>query len=126
MMATDELELAFLGTDAPAFDDGPSLRRILVAVRAPGEAAEALAVTARVCRTIGGVLRLGARARLRSARAPRGPVLPGDGQRRSGRARQGTAGRLGLRRPAGNHSRGGRRTPRSSLGYRLARVLVAR
>jgi len=52
MLATGELELVFPGTCAPAFGDGPSLRRILVAVRAPGEAAEALAVAARVCRTI--------------------------------------------------------------------------
>ena len=37
---------------------GPWLRPILVAVRAPGEAARSLAVAARVCRTIGGVLRL--------------------------------------------------------------------
>jgi nucleotide-binding universal stress UspA family protein len=58
MLATGELELAFPGTGAPAFGDGPSLRRILIAVRAPGEAAEALAVAARVCRTIGGVLHL--------------------------------------------------------------------
>jgi hypothetical protein len=58
MLAADELELAFPGTGAPAFGDEPSLRRILVAVRALGEAAEALAVAARVCRTIGGVLRL--------------------------------------------------------------------
>jgi hypothetical protein len=56
MLATDELELAFPGPGAPAFGDGPSLCRILAAVRAPGEAAEALAVAARVCRTIGGVL----------------------------------------------------------------------
>jgi nucleotide-binding universal stress UspA family protein len=58
MLATAEFELAFPGTSAPAFGDGPSLRRILAAVRAPGEAAGALAVAARVCRTIGGVRRL--------------------------------------------------------------------
>jgi hypothetical protein len=58
MLATDELELAFPGTCAPAFGDGPSLRRILAAARAPGQAAEALTVAARACRTIGGVLRL--------------------------------------------------------------------
>jgi hypothetical protein len=58
MLATGELELAFPGTGAPVSGDVPSLRRILVAVRAPGEAAEALVVAARACRRIGGVLRL--------------------------------------------------------------------
>jgi nucleotide-binding universal stress UspA family protein len=58
MLATGELEPAFASTGAPALGDGPSLRRILVAVRAPGEAAGALAVAARACRTIGGVLSL--------------------------------------------------------------------
>ena len=58
MLAAGEFELAFPGTGAPAFGDGPSLRRILAAVRAPGETAEAVAVAARACRTIGGVPRL--------------------------------------------------------------------
>ncbi len=58
MLTTDELELAFPGTDAPAADDGPSFRRVLAPVRSPGEAAEGLAVAARVCSTISGVLRL--------------------------------------------------------------------
>jgi hypothetical protein len=102
MLATDELELAYPGTGAPAFGGGPPLRRILVAVRAR-----------RSSRSAGGRGALrphdwrraapGTRAHVRPARAPRGPVLHGDG-RHSGRARQGTAGRLGLRRPA-VHSR---------------------
>jgi hypothetical protein len=57
MLATDKLKLAFPGPGTPAFGDGPPLRRTLAAVRAPGQAVEALAVAARVCRTIGGVLR---------------------------------------------------------------------
>lgn len=102
MLATDELELAYPGTGAPALGGGPPLRRILVAVRAR-----------RSSRGAGGRGALlphdwrraapGTRAHVRPARAPRGPVLHGDG-RHSGRARQGTAGRLGLRRPA-VHSR---------------------
>jgi nucleotide-binding universal stress UspA family protein len=59
MSASHELERAFPGTDLPADGDGPSFRRILIPVRAPGESAEALAFAARVCgSTINGVLRL--------------------------------------------------------------------
>jgi nucleotide-binding universal stress UspA family protein len=59
MSASHELGKAFPGTDAPADGDGPSFRRVLIPVRAPGESAEALAVAARVCgSTINGVLRL--------------------------------------------------------------------
>ena len=58
MLTKNELELAFPGTDTPAAGDEPSLRRVLVPVRAPGEAAEALAVAARLCSTISGLLRL--------------------------------------------------------------------
>jgi nucleotide-binding universal stress UspA family protein len=58
MLATGELELAFPGTGAPAFGDGPSLRRILVAVRAlarqPRRWRSRRASAARSC----GVLRL--------------------------------------------------------------------
>jgi hypothetical protein len=54
-------------------------------------------VAARSCRTIGGVLRL-VHVRTCDRHARRGPVLHGDG-RHSGRARQGTAGRLGLGGP---------------------------
>ena len=58
MPTTDELELAFPDINAPVSGGEPSFRRILVPVRAPGEAAEALAVAARVCSAINGVLRL--------------------------------------------------------------------
>ena len=57
-MSAYEPEVAFPGTDALAAGDGPSIRRVLVPVRSPGGAAEALAVAARVCRDINAVLRL--------------------------------------------------------------------
>jgi nucleotide-binding universal stress UspA family protein len=55
-MATTEI--AVPGTDAPAPGDGPSFRRILVPIRHLSEAAETLAVAARVCCSTNGVLRL--------------------------------------------------------------------
>jgi nucleotide-binding universal stress UspA family protein len=58
MPTTDELELAFPDINAQVSGGEPSFRRILVPVRAPGEAAGALAVAARVCSAINGVLRL--------------------------------------------------------------------
>ena len=58
MPTTDELELAFPDISAQVSGGEPSFRRILVPVRAPGEAAGALAVAARVCSAINGVLRL--------------------------------------------------------------------
>jgi nucleotide-binding universal stress UspA family protein len=58
MSTSYDLRVAVPGTDVP--DGGePSFRRILIPVRSPGEAAEALAVAARVgSSTINGVLRL--------------------------------------------------------------------
>jgi nucleotide-binding universal stress UspA family protein len=59
MSASYDLKVAIPGTEVPDARQGPSLRRILVPVRSPGESAEALATAARVCgRTINGVLRL--------------------------------------------------------------------
>lgn len=58
MSAPHEPEVAFPGTDVLAAGDGPSIRRVLVPVRSPAEAAEALALAARVCRGINAVLRL--------------------------------------------------------------------
>jgi nucleotide-binding universal stress UspA family protein len=59
MSAPYDLKVAVPGTDAPGSGGGPSLRRIFVPVRSPGESAEALAAAARVCAsTINGVLRL--------------------------------------------------------------------
>ena len=44
--------------DALASGDGPSFRRILVPIRLAGDAAEIMAVAARVCHSANGVLRL--------------------------------------------------------------------
>jgi nucleotide-binding universal stress UspA family protein len=51
-------EIAVPGTDALAAGEGPSFRRILVPIRHASEAAETLAVAARVCCSTNGVLRL--------------------------------------------------------------------
>jgi nucleotide-binding universal stress UspA family protein len=57
MSVSHDLQVAVPATYMP--DGGkPSFRRILVPVGPPGESAEALAVAARVCNTINGVLRL--------------------------------------------------------------------
>jgi nucleotide-binding universal stress UspA family protein len=59
MSVSYDLKAAVPNTDGPDAGDGPSVRRILVPVRSPGESAEALATAARVCgSTINGVLRL--------------------------------------------------------------------
>jgi nucleotide-binding universal stress UspA family protein len=58
MSMTDRPEIAVPDTDAFAFGDEPSFRRILVPVRRAGDAAETLAVAARMCRSTNGVLRL--------------------------------------------------------------------
>ena len=58
MSAIRELQAAAPGTDAPAAGDGPSLRRLLVPVRSPAEADQALAVAANACRSVNGVVRL--------------------------------------------------------------------
>lgn len=57
MSATDELQRAFPDTKVHATGGG-SFRRVFVPVRAAGEAAETLAVAARVCSTVNGALRL--------------------------------------------------------------------
>jgi nucleotide-binding universal stress UspA family protein len=49
-------DVAFPDTDARAPGDGPSLRRILVPIREAGDAAQTLAVAARVCSSTNGVL----------------------------------------------------------------------
>ncbi len=51
-------EVAVPGTDALAAGDGSSFRRILVPVRLVAEAAETVAVAARMCASANGVLRL--------------------------------------------------------------------
>jgi nucleotide-binding universal stress UspA family protein len=56
-MSAHEPEVAFPGTDALA-GDSPSIRRVLVPVHSPCQAAEALAVAARVCRDTNAALRL--------------------------------------------------------------------
>jgi nucleotide-binding universal stress UspA family protein len=58
MRVTDEPEVAVPGTDPLLCGDEPSFRRILVPVRLAGDAAETLAVAARICRSASGVLRL--------------------------------------------------------------------
>jgi nucleotide-binding universal stress UspA family protein len=58
MSITDQPEVAVPDTDALTFGDEPSFRRILVPIRAAGDATETLAVAARVCRSTNGVLRL--------------------------------------------------------------------
>jgi nucleotide-binding universal stress UspA family protein len=45
-MSAHEPDVAFPGTDALDAGDGPSIRRVLVPVRSPGKAAEALSVAA--------------------------------------------------------------------------------
>jgi nucleotide-binding universal stress UspA family protein len=57
-MSAHEPDVAFPGTDALDAGDGPSIRRVLVPVRSPGKAAEALGVATRVCRDTNAVLRL--------------------------------------------------------------------
>jgi len=51
-------DIAFPDTDAFAPGDRPSFRRILVPISLAGDAAETLAVAARVCSSTNGVLRL--------------------------------------------------------------------
>jgi nucleotide-binding universal stress UspA family protein len=58
MPVTHEPDITVPDVDALASGDGPSFRRILVPIRLAGDAAEALAVAARVCRSANGVLRL--------------------------------------------------------------------
>jgi nucleotide-binding universal stress UspA family protein len=58
MSITDQPGIAVPDTDALAFGDEPSFRRILVPIRLAGDAAETLAVAARVCCSTNGVLRL--------------------------------------------------------------------
>ena len=58
MTVTYELDVTVPGVDALASGDGPSFRRILVPIRLAGDAAETLAVAARVCRSTNGLLRL--------------------------------------------------------------------
>ena len=58
MAMTAEPQVAVPGTDALAFGDGPSFRRILVPIRLAADAAETLAVAARVCWSTKGMLRL--------------------------------------------------------------------
>jgi nucleotide-binding universal stress UspA family protein len=57
MSVFHDLQVAIPATDAPD-GGGPSFRRILIPVGSPDESAEALALAARVCSTINGVLRL--------------------------------------------------------------------
>lgn len=58
MSVTDEPEVAEPGTDELVFGGGPSFRRVLVPIRLPADAAQALAVAARVCSSTNGTLRL--------------------------------------------------------------------
>ena len=58
MSITDRPGIAVPDTDALASGDEPSFRRILVPIRLAGDAAETLAVAARVCSSTNGVLRL--------------------------------------------------------------------
>jgi nucleotide-binding universal stress UspA family protein len=58
MARTAGPKLAVPDTDRLAFGDGPSLRRILIPIRVAGDAAEPLAVAARVCCSTKGVLHL--------------------------------------------------------------------
>jgi nucleotide-binding universal stress UspA family protein len=58
MPVTYEPDVTVPDGDALASGDGPSFRRILVPIRLAGDAAETLAVAARVCRSANGVVRL--------------------------------------------------------------------
>ena len=58
MSITDRPDIAVPDADAVAFGDEPSFRRILVPIRLAGDAAETLAVAARICHSANGVLRL--------------------------------------------------------------------
>jgi nucleotide-binding universal stress UspA family protein len=58
MPVTYEPDITVPDVDALTSGDGPSFRRILVPIRMAGEAAETLAVAARVCRPANGVVRL--------------------------------------------------------------------
>ena len=58
MPVTYEPDVTVPDVDALASGDDSSFRRILVPIRVAGDAAEALAVAARVCRSANGVLRL--------------------------------------------------------------------
>ena len=58
MPVTYEPDVTVPGGDALASGDGPSFGRILVPIRLAGDAAESLAVAARVCRSANGVVRL--------------------------------------------------------------------
>ena len=58
MLTTDQREMTVPGDGANRGDDDSRFRRILVPVRAPGQAYPAMAVAARICGVTGGVLRL--------------------------------------------------------------------
>jgi nucleotide-binding universal stress UspA family protein len=58
MAITDEPDIAEPGADEFAFGDGPSFRRVLVPVRLAADAAQTLAVAARVCQSANGTLQL--------------------------------------------------------------------
>jgi nucleotide-binding universal stress UspA family protein len=58
MPVTYEPDVTVPDGDALASGDSPSFRRILVPIRLAGDAAETLAVAARVCRSANGVVRL--------------------------------------------------------------------
>lgn len=58
MPVTHEPDITVPDVDALASGDGPSFGRILVPIRVAGDAAEALAVAARVGRSANGVVRL--------------------------------------------------------------------
>ena len=57
-MNVAEPKIAIPDADALAHGDGPSFRRMLVPIRLTGDAAETLAVAARICCMTNGVLRL--------------------------------------------------------------------
>lgn len=58
MPLTGEPEIAEPGADELVFGDGPTFRRVLVPVRFAADAAQTLAVAARVCSSTNGTLRL--------------------------------------------------------------------
>ena len=58
MLTTDQREMTVPGCVVHRWDGGSRFRRILVPVRAPGQAYPAMAVAARICGVTGGVLRL--------------------------------------------------------------------
>ena len=58
MLTTEQREMTVPSDGAYRGDGGSCFRRILVPVRAPGQAYPAMAVAARICGVTGGVLRL--------------------------------------------------------------------